>query len=276
MLVKKKFKQNPVERALGAHGRRRNTIPDAKAAFCRFLETQYGFTDIRPVIGIVCNTFFTARDGNGQRLFIKTGTHRGIYENEFLMTRALYAKDNRHFLEPLYYNDHCEFNFVATKYVRATSLATVINRGTLTAMQKLRLIRDLHRIFIALRESDVVHRDIRPDNFMIYRGRLILIDFQLAVSKSNYIELEYMREHPRRLRNLGGADFQSGHFEWDDAYSLLQVLKYIGRMREYGAEYDAIYHEIKRHIGKDKIKSAVREGGMHRLMRHMHAAWARA
>lgn len=31
----------------------------------------------------------------------------------------------------------------------------------------------------------------------------MLIDFQLAVSKTNYIELEYLTHRPNRLRKLG-------------------------------------------------------------------------
>lgn len=277
--MKQKFKKNPVEKALND---KNSDTPAAcqnfehMAPFCEFLGREYNITDIQPIVGIVCNTFFVARVANTEpiaRLFIKTGRHAGLYQNEYEMGKALYDIDQVHFIKPLFYNDHSQFNFFANEYVKADSLTTFMLQHNPTTAQRHRLVRDLYQIFLALKQSDVVHRDIRPDNFMIRRGRLVLIDFQLAVSKSNYTELEYMRKNPRRLRNLGGKTFRYKPFVWDDAYSLLKVLKFIGRDRAYGAEYDKIYREIKSHIGHDRIKTAVREGGMRRALRHIKRTW---
>jgi len=268
----KKWKQNPIERALAAHcdGPQVTSAQTTEfQGFTRWLKKEFKITNLTPVASIICNKFFTATDAAGRRLFIKTGRHAGIYENEYKMGRALYDIDQKHFLEPLYFNDYDEYNFFANEYVCGTSLETAIRTRILTPEQKSRIVGDIWRIFCALRMSDVVHRDVRPDNLMIINGRLVLIDFQLAVSKSNYVELDYLTRRPNRLRKLGNKKYRYRPFTWDDAYSLTRVLEFVGRDRLYELRYDIIYKNIKAHIGKDKIKATVREKDIHRFIRHI-------
>lgn len=268
----KKWKQNPIERALSAHcdGPQVSSAKTTELqGFARWLKKEFKITNLTPVASIICNKFFTATDVAGRRLFIKTGTHAGIYENEYKMGRAVYDIDPEHFLEPLYFNDYDEYNFFANEYVSGISLETAIRTGTLTPVQKSRIVSDIWRIFCALRASDVVHRDVRPDNLMIIDGRLVLIDFQLAVFKSNYVELDYLARRPNRLRKLGNKKYRYRPFTWDDAYSLTRVLEFVGRDRLYGLRYDIIYKNIKSYVGKDKIKATAHEKDIHRFVRHI-------
>jgi len=268
----KKWKQNPIERALAAHcdSPRVSSVKTTEfQGFARWLKKEFKIANLSPVASIICNKFFTATDVTGRRLFIKTGSHAGIYENEYKMGRALYDIDSKHFLEPLYFNDFDEYNFFANEYVSGVSLETAVRTGSLTSEQKSRIVGDIWRIFCALRASDVVHRDVRPDNLMIIDGRLVLIDFQLAVSKSNYVELDYLARRPNRLRKLGNKKYRYRPFTWDDAYSLTRVLDFVGRDRLYGLRYDIIYKHIRAYVGKDKIKATVREKDIHRFVRHI-------
>ena len=246
-----------------------NLYGGSAAEFFKFLKSKYNFSDIRPITSIICNSFCLGRDGTGRKLFIKSGHHTGIYENEFLMGRALYEIDSRYFLEPLYYNDYDKYNFFANEFVTGTTLRAIIDNGTATPEMRAKMVGDIWRIFSAMRRSDVVHRDIRPENLMWIDDRLVLIDFQLAVSKTNYVELAYMARHKNRLRNLGGKKFRYRPFTWDDAYSLMKCLEFIGRDQYYGRRYDVIHHHIKSYIGTDTIQSSVRESGVGRLARHI-------
>lgn len=271
---RKPNKRNPIEQALEEFSARRlayNTEQnEGTARFIKFLESEYGFTNVQPVAGIAYNQFFVANKGRARtKMFIKRGSHHGLYENEYVMGRHIYEIDNVHFLEPLCYNDFSEFNFFANAYVQGVTLKTAMMRGELDAATRARIIEDLFAIFCALRNSDIVHRDIRPDNLMLTDGRLVLIDFQLAVSKRNYTELEYLTQRPARLRSLGEDVFRYRKYTWDDAHSLLRVLEYIGRDASYGERYDEIHREIKAHIGIDTIHSTVRENPFGRLARHM-------
>lgn len=268
-LKRKHLKYNTVECALDAFSP--DSIQYASKQldeFAKFLKDNYGITGTHLVIPAQCNAFLIGNDGK-RRLFIKAGRHCGIYKNEYDMDMALYKIDPTHFIKPLYYNDYSKFNFFAAEYETGETLKSWTLRRKQTNEQKAVFVRDIYEIFRALQKSDVVHRDIRPDNFMIIKGHLVLIDFQLAVSKSQYQELDYMRRHPQRLRKLGDPKFQYRPFVWDDAYSLLKVLQFIGRDNSYGAQYDMTKQEIKRAIGHNRIKSAVREGAMHRLVRHL-------
>lgn len=267
----RKWKQNPIECALQAGdtaARAATQIADLRP-LREFLKSGYGITDLRAVASVICNKFFTGTDAKGRKLFIKAGNHAGIYENEYRMGRMLYDIDHEHFIEPLYYNDYDKFNFFANMYTNGTTLKTAVMTGRLSDSDKASVIGDIWRIFCAMRKSDVVHRDIRPDNLMITDGRLVLIDFQLAVLKSNYVELEYLARRPNRLRKLGNKHFRYRPFTWDDAYSLLKVMEFVGRRKYYGLRYDIIYKNIKSYVGVDKIKSSVRENDIHRVVRHI-------
>lgn len=267
-IPRKRWKQNPVERAIQNIDTSAAVAPEFRG-LARFLKSKYGIYDLHPVANIICNKFLVGKDSDGRPLFIKTGNHSGIYENEYRMGMALYEIDKEHFMRPLYYNDYDEYQFFANEYVNGISLNTAIMNGSLSAEQKSKLVGDIWRIFCALRASDVVHRDVRPDNLMIIDGRLVLIDFQLAVSKTNYVELEYLARRSNRLRKLGHKKYRYRPFVWDDAYSLMRVLEFIGRDRLYAMRYDVIYKNIKAYIGTDKIKSAVRENDIHRAVRHI-------
>lgn len=270
----KRWKQNTVERELqnldtgDTFGRPVSQVPEFRG-IARFLKAKYGIHDLRSITNVICNKFLFGKDSEGRNLFIKTGTHAGIYENEYRMGLEVYELNSENFLKPLYYNDYDEYKFFANEYVKGVSLNTAIMTDSLTVEQKSRIIEDIWRIFCTLRNSDVVHRDIRPDNLMIINDRLVLIDFQLAVSKTNYIELEYLARRPNRLRKLGSKKYRYRTFVWDDAYSLMKVLDFIGRNKSYAARYDIIYKNIKAYIGTDKIKSSVRENDLYRMVRHI-------
>ncbi|MBD5400957.1 hypothetical protein HDR61_04435 [bacterium] len=273
-ILQKHWKQNKIESTLARY-EENHTLPVSTENNVElnntidFLYKKFGIHDVQHITGVICNKFMIGTDKNGSRLFIKTGKHAGIYENEYKMGAALYDIDPQHFIRPLYFNDDDTCRFFANEYVRGMTLKTAIMTNSLTPAERSKIIGDLWRIFCALRASDVVHRDIRPDNLMIIDGRLVLIDFQLAVSKTNYIELEYLARRPNRLRKLGNKHFRYRPFVWDDAYSLLKVMEFIGRKKSYAMRYDIIYKQIKSYVGMDKIKSSVREGDVHRMVRHI-------
>ena len=248
-----------------------NNVPENARKLMQFLSKKYGFYDVTFVTTRVYNIFLLAMDKQDRMLFIKSGRHPELYRNEYVMGHKLWKMDKTHFLEPLYYSDSGEFFFFANEIMNGTSLQLLSDTGKLQAMpcaDKMSLIRDLYKIFIDLKKSDVVHRDIRPENFAVIDGRLVLIDFQLAVSKSNYVELESMSVG--RLRGLGTKKYRYKTWQWDDSYSLLKCLKFIGCPScGYADEYNKIYHEIKSYIGHDVIKSSKRESALHRLVRHL-------
>ena len=263
----RKWKQNAVEKTIAA-GIPKTRTPDTDLT--RFWRTEYGWRNIRLITTRMCNSFWAAIDASGANLFVKSGRHSGLYENEYQMARALYDLNQDNFLRPVCYRDYDENQFVAMEFAAGPSLTTAICTNMLSGADKARMIADLWRIFCALRASDVVHRDVRPDNFMIWRGHLVLIDFQLAVSKSNYHELDYFQEKPTRLRNLGNRRYRRRQFMWDDAYSMMRVMEYIGYDKSYAMRWRVIYNRIRATVGDTVIVApkSLREGFVRRTQRH--------
>ena len=243
-------------------------VPERAQKLADFLTKHYGFYDVTFVARHVYNIFMLAMDAKHRMLFIKTGRHPELYRNEYIMGKQLWDMDNEHFLQPLYYADSGDNLFFANEIMaNGDSLQRLADSGQLGAMPadaKMLLIRDLYKIFQDLKKSDVVHRDIRPSNLAVLGEHLILIDFQLAVSKSNYQELESMTAG--RLRGLGTRKYRYKTWHWDDSYSLLQCLKLIGcPSPQYRAEYNKIYRNIKSYIGHDVIVSSKRESFVQRI-----------
>jgi len=245
-------------------------VPENVRKLMDFLAKEYHFYDITFVTTRVYNIFMLAMDEQNRMLFIKSGRHPDLYRNEYVMGRALWKIDPAHCLEPLYYSDQGDFFFFANEIMVGNSLQVLHDSGKLKAMsadKKMILLRDLHQIFIDLKKSDIVHRDIRPDNLAVINDRLFLIDLQLAVSKSCYQELESLSVG--RLRGLGGR-YRYKLWQWDDSYSLLKCAKFIGCPgTEYRKEYKKICQDIKSYIGHDVIKSSKRESELKRIWRHL-------
>ncbi len=233
-----------------------------------FMEKHYGFTNIRLVLQRVYNLFMTANDKNGHRLFIKSCRHPGLCENEYKMGLELYNIDPVHFLQPLYFHDDEQMRFFANEFIKGKSLTAMHINGEITPKIRQKMLQDIYEIFVAMKKSTVVHRDIRPDNLVWVGGHLKLIDFQTAVHKGDaYVELPMMVAKPTRLRGLGDT-YRYKAWTWDDAYSLIRCLKYIGFDASCRKEYRKIYHEIKSYIGTDTIHSSVRETTFARILRH--------
>ncbi len=221
-----------------------------------YLRRKCNLKDIKEVhvdaIAKAYNTFFTATTATGIRVFVKMGEAKGMYENEYHRARELYEIDPVHFIEPLCYRDNTDNKFIQFRLTQGKSLDVYLNNNVPPTVKK-RFIEDIVSIFEALKKSDVVHRDINPKNLMVVNNRLVLIDFQCAVSKSKYRELSYLKRRPGLLVGLG-RDYVLKRRVWDDNYSLLKVLEFIGRDDTYASLYDNAYERISSEIGKNKIE----------------------
>jgi len=223
-----------------------------------YLESNFGFTDVQTVytdaINTAYNLFASGHDANGTCLFIKISEIPQLYANEYKMGEILYNMDSEHFIRPMYYRDCPDGHFVAYKWEQAETLRTMLESGVLSEKDKEKCLDDIYTIFKCLKKSDVVHRDIHWENLVWQKGTLKLIDFQLAVHKSKYRELDFLSKNIAYLRGLGTDKFRQKECEWDDAYSLCKVLECIGKTDANAHKYDKIYNEIKAYIGQDTIK----------------------
>lgn len=224
------------------------------ADFFRFLEANYGFHHITAfdcVNNTTVNRLFLAETKEGGKVLIKKCDNIELCANEHERGKELYNIDPRHFVEQMAYCTESSYSFTAQAYMPGKTLSQVLKSPSLLPEERATMIEELYSIFLAMKKSDVVHRDIHLENVMLHDGRLLLIDFQIAVSKKNYQELTIFQ----KLNSL--ADWRGAHIysmiAWDDAHTILLLLKEIGSHPTYEDRYRAVEKEIESHIGKDTI-----------------------
>ena len=217
------------------------------------LEKNYHMKGLTPIQTQLVNgnnqIFFKGMWGD-KKVFVKVGTHKDIYKNEYQMTDALHKADPQHFVTPLLYSEKDEMPFVATEYLKGVSLNDYLKTNP-SPKTKAGLIEDLFQIFTTLKASKIMHRDIRPANLLVVGNQLKLIDCQLAVYKADYKELDYLEK--TRLWRWLGETYAVAQGIWDDAYSLLKVLEYIGCEPSYQKRYEHIHTAIADYVGHDRI-----------------------
>ncbi len=223
----------------------------------KYLESNFGFKNVQTVytdsVNAAYNVFASGYDTDGTRMFIKISDIPGIYVNEYQMGKILYDMDKVHFIRPMYYRDCPNEHFVAYEWTEGENLHEFLKTHKLSDKQRNIWLDDIYQIFKCLKDSDVVHRDITLKNLVLSGGRVKLIDFQLAVRKSNYKELDFLIKTKGFLYGLGTPEFREKPYRWDDAYSLCKVLECIGTNKSCETKYNNIYNEIKSYIGQKVI-----------------------
>ena len=228
---------------------------------CAWLEKNYGFSalcrihaDLSPGLP---NIFLKGRDAQGRVLFIKSGTTPGLYYNEYKWSEHFYRLAPDRVAQPLYYRDAKGIRFFACEYLEGQTLDKYMGESSPSPGDKQNLLEDLWEIFLAFQASDMVHRDIRPQNLLVCQGRLMVVDFQLAVSYSQYEEPDCFRRARWLLADVG-ENFAYGCLHWDDTWSLLQVANYIGREEEYAARFDEMTAAMTAAVGRRSIRYGYR------------------
>ena len=114
-------------------------------------------------------------------------------------------------------------------------------------------------IIIHIQRNNIIHRDIRLDNFLFKindnKINIYLIDFIFCIgvkdSKKYFQELELNNKNLNILKGLGGGLNPKMHY-WDDAYSLMQICKLISS--DFENIYRSFYEILDGMIGKTVYK----------------------
>ena len=196
-----------------------------------YLNEKYKITDVKPFMinnyGGSGYTYFTG-EYEGHKLFIKWGGLENTCKNEYRFTKKLYDLNEENFIKPWFYKCDKKEKFFAQDYIEGESLKYLKENNLLSVEQKENIIKQLQKIAETLLKVKVVHRDIRPENFILTPdNKLKLMDMQFAVSAEKYKESKFFRKYYHLLSGLG-AEYALGKFMWDDFYSLTKLMDYIG------------------------------------------------
>ncbi|MBW5445808.1 protein kinase [Cohnella sp. CFH 77786] len=227
------------------------------ALFSAHLEKNYRIVNLNPYLDSQAHHGFYYYEGidaaDGKRVFIKVdGTSGEATRREAVIVNQL-AGD--HFPRLVAYEDKPPFPFLALEWIEGMTLSTLLeNRDSLTRRQKQTLLKQLCSILATLHEAGYIHRDIRPDNLMIDMReedwKLVLIDYSysMKLGPGAWPELEFLRERPYLLIDLGGAANKPAPLIWDDAYSVRGVALQIDADCE--RNFPDIWHHLTTWIGK--------------------------
>ena len=228
---------------------------------CDYLGEKYQLTNIQPYMinnyGGSGYIYFTGYKDK-QKLFIKWGGLVNTCKNEFKYGKLFYDLNSTNFIKPYFYRYDKKEKFVAMDFIEGENLRTLIENKKLSKKQKKDILGQLANVGKTLLESKAVHRDIRPENFILTpENQLKLIDNQFAVSAQKYKEPRYFRKHHRLIKGLG-AEYAYGKFKWDDFYSLSKLMEYIGSTNENPESFTFIKSNQGKQVVSFSIKTRIK------------------
>ena len=171
---------------------------------------------------------------NRKKLFIKTGGNFNLAEREAKIIRKLTHEVEiiSDFLPNILFYS-IERDFIIMDYIEGNMLDECINSNLLSDEDKKLIINQMYLLLCSLNKANIIHRDIRPENFIVTRGsnnnvKIILIDFAFALllKTDEFYEILLSPKNIKLLSKLGD-NLNPKSLTWDDAYSFLMTLKRI-------------------------------------------------
>ena len=193
---------------------------------------------------------------SGQRVFIKTDPSAGqAAAREAALLEILNAQPHAAFFPRLVAHKlQGKDAFVATEFVTGVNLDRFLNQQPqLPAGQTHRFINQLIQILTILQRNKIIHRDIRPANFIVQQKKgkttLVLIDFAFAVALQPHSlpELPFLLANQWFLERLGGR-YRGAPDHWDDALSCDKLARRLAV--NYRRKYPQFWSIIHSAIGQ--------------------------
>ncbi len=198
------------------------------------------------------NTFYTAYDPTGKQIFIKRCRIPELVVNEYRISQRLYELNSHNFPEAISFCADKKNGFVALEYIQGETLYNALQSQKLNESQKENIIDELYKIYRTLKTSGIVHRDLHAGNILIEGGRLVLIDCQIAVSRSNYQEIYHYR-NPRVIKAWSISRKTYHEYVWDDAYSILLIIRDIIMTLQCKSKFKDLLLDMVSDIGKNAV-----------------------
>jgi serine/threonine protein kinase len=190
--------------------------------------------------------YFSAFSDNDIKVFIKIDTNLLILENELKAYNMLKNTKKIKLIKVLNFYKRKSMQIIIFEFLEANELTEVdiINNPL--------ILLDIYNALISMSNKNIVHRDIRLENFLLGNNELYIIDFSFAnhiLECSNTLkELPFNEENYIALKGLG-TRLNNIDFHWNDFYSMKEILEalLINQEDEIGVENKKI---IQKYIYK--------------------------
>lgn len=167
-------------------------------------------------------SLFTAKDDNGNNVFIKFTELERILENENSAYKKLQKNDylKNHLIDHKGYIQKDVYKALILRRVNGK----VLNENW--ASKNITKLEILIKIVNEFTSLSLVHRDIKLDNFIYEEGRIKIFDFSFMIDKSNKGKMKEInlssRKNMFKLMDLG-IHYKPEPLKWDDYYSLYVI-----------------------------------------------------
>lgn len=176
------------------------------------------------------------------KVFVKVDTRLYHLKNEVVFYNIF--KDKLSLIQVLDFYENQDFQILISEFTEDKQL----NESEIIANPKILL--DIFEILKIINHNLVIHRDVRLENFIIHDGHVRIIDFTFATSlqslhlfKNLSVENNYELEVLKKI----GCNFKPNILEWNDFYSMHQIIEQIldlqmlERERSLIKEYNTLF-----------------------------------
>ncbi len=157
-----------------------------------------------------------------KKIFIKIDTKVGVLENELITYNLLENDSNIRMVEVVQFVQYRKIQIVLFEFLEGRELSEE------DILENSEYIGIIFNMLKTLSSNNIIHRDIKLDNFLLVDKELYIIDFCFAyhieVNKNNVLkELPFTKLNCLWLKNLG-IGLSPKEYHWNDFYAFSSIL----------------------------------------------------
>lgn len=183
------------------------------------------------------DTFYYKAFKNSKVFFIKISLDNIKIQREVKNNRLISKiLDKKFLVEMKDYNISKKRSFIQFEFID--------NFSNLTNQNFKKFHKEIFSIINEINKKGYIHRDIKPDNFLVGKNFVKIIDFEFITSLeyNKILELDLTKKKNLfRLINCG-SDFKKSYLVWNDFHSFLEISK------KFKQEHILNYLDIKKHL----------------------------